>query len=52
MTKAKLKNGQTLDLPFEEMLDFIALHSDQVEAQKSEKAMPRRRTEESKECVA
>ena len=52
MATAKLKNGQTLELPFEEMLDFIALNPEQVEPQKSEKPMPRRRLGKNEERVA
>ena len=52
MATAKLKNGQTLELPFEEMLDFIALNPEQVEPQKSEKPMPRRRLRKNEDRVA
>lgn len=52
MATAKLKNGQVLELPLEDMLDFIVVNSDQVEPQKSEKPMPRRRLEKNKESAA
>lgn len=52
MATAKLKNGKTLELPFEEMLDFVALNPGEVEPQKSEKPMPRRRVGKNEERVA
>jgi hypothetical protein len=41
MATAKLKTGETIELPFEEMLTFIVQNGDLIEKQQSQ--MPRRR---------
>jgi hypothetical protein len=41
MAIAKLKTGETIELPFEEMLTFIVQNGDLIEKQQSQ--MPRRR---------
>ena len=47
MGKILLKTGEIIDLPLEESLDFIALHADLIEPQKSDQPMPKRRKPES-----
>jgi hypothetical protein len=44
MAIAKLKNGETLELPFEEMIDYIAQNPDAIQGQYSEVTMPKRRS--------
>jgi hypothetical protein len=41
MAVAKLKTGETINLPFEEMQKFVADHPELIEKQQSE--LPRRR---------
>ncbi|GAC1463924.1 MAG: hypothetical protein NVS2B14_06050 [Chamaesiphon sp.] len=43
MAIAKLKSGETIELPFDEMLDFVAEHSELIEKQKSDFPLPPRR---------
>ena len=45
MATAKLKNGQALELPFDEMLDFMVRNPELLEPQKSKEPMPKRRKE-------
>jgi hypothetical protein len=42
MTIAKLKTGETVELPFEKMLTFIAQNPDFIQEQHSETPMPKR----------
>ena len=44
MAIAKLKNGETIELPFEEMLTFIAQNPEQIQEQTSDRTMPKRRS--------
>lgn len=44
MATAKLKTGETIELPFEEMLIFIAQNSELIQDQHSETPMPKRRS--------
>jgi hypothetical protein len=44
MAIAKLKTGETIELPFEEMLTFIAQNADSIQEQHSETPMPKRRS--------
>lgn len=43
MASIKLKTGRTLELPFQEALEFIAKNPDLVEDQLSEIPVPKRR---------
>lgn len=43
MATAKLKSGETVDLPFEEMLEFIARNEHLIEKQSSSNPRPKRR---------
>ncbi len=44
MAIAKLKNGETVELPFDEMLTFITQNADLIQEQHSETPMPKRRS--------
>jgi hypothetical protein len=44
MAIAKLKTGETIELPFEEMLTFIAQNPDLIQEQHSETPLPKRRS--------
>jgi hypothetical protein len=44
MAIAKLKNGETIELSFDEMLSFIAQNPDLIQEQHSETPMPKRRS--------
>jgi len=43
MATAKLKSGETVDLPFDEMLEFIAKNEHLIEKQSSSNPRPKRR---------
>lgn len=44
MATAELKTGETIELPFEEMLTFVAQNSELIQEQHSETPMPKRRS--------
>jgi hypothetical protein len=44
MAIAKLKTGETVELPFEDMLTFIAQNPNLIQEQHSETPIPKRRS--------
>jgi len=46
MAKALLKTGETIELLFEEMLNFLVYTSELVQAQLFEKPLPPRRSQQ------
>ncbi len=44
MTKALLKTGKTLELSFEQMVDFVVCNPELVQEQQFEKPLPPRRS--------
>jgi hypothetical protein len=51
MAIAQLKTGETVELPFEEMLTFIAENPDLIQEQHSQRPMPKRRSLMSEEVA-
>jgi hypothetical protein len=46
MATAKLKTGETIELPFEAMLNFIVQNPDSIQEKYSEVQMPKRRSQQ------
>lgn len=44
MAKALLKTGETIELPFDEMVDFVVRNPDLIQSQQFEKTLPPRRS--------
>jgi hypothetical protein len=44
MATAKLRTGEMVEMPFEEMLTFVAQNPDLIQEQHSEVPMPKRRS--------
>lgn len=44
MAKALLKTGETIELPFDEMVDFVVRNPDLIQEQQFEKTLPPRRS--------
>jgi hypothetical protein len=51
MAITMLKTGETIELPFEEMLTFIAENPDLIQEQHSQRPMPKRRSLMSEEVA-
>ena len=44
MPTALLKSGETIELPFDEMVDFVVRNPDLIQEQQFEKLLPPRRS--------
>jgi hypothetical protein len=51
MAIAKMKTGEIVEMPFDDMLDFVAQNPDLIQEQLSDVPMPKRRSTMTEEVV-